>query len=334
MTFSSRPRPSRVHLAALLAAALLVAGCAVNVQTFRDYDTPFIEAVLSGKAREKILLVPVRGFISSRPDEGLVARSASVVQQVAARLARAGKDPDVRAVVLQIDSPGGTVTDSDVLYHEITAFKERTGRPVVALQMGVAASGGYMASLAGDAIVAHPSTVTGSIGTIFIMPNVAGLLDKIGVRAEVAKSGAHKDMGSPLRDMAPDERALMQAMIDDMNSRFLALVAERRKLDPEALEDVADARVMTAAQALKLGLVDRVGYAEDALAEARRLAKLPDDARVVAYRRTEFAEDTLYNTATSAWGGRGPALVDFGLAGLPEASLSGFHYLWAPGYVR
>lgn len=325
---------SRTILAAAFLVVFMLGGCAINVQTFRDYDAPYIETVLSGEADEKILFVPIRGFISTKPDEGLVARSPSVVQQVASQLARAEEDPDVRAVVLQIDSPGGTVTASEILYHEITAFKERTGRPVVALQMSAAASGGYMASLAGDAIVSHPSTVTGSIGTIFIMPNVSGLMDKIGVRADVTKSGRHKDIASPFRDMDAEERALMQSMIDDMNSRFLALVAQRRKLDPKALEDVADARVMTATQAKALGLVDRIGYVQDALAEARKLAELSEDARVVAYRRTEFAEDTLYNTATSAWGGRSPALVDLGIARLPQGAMSGFHYLWTPGYSR
>lgn len=318
-------------LAALAALTVLaVAGCAVNVQTFRDYDEPYVETVLSGSAQAKVLLLPVRGFISARPDEGLLSRSPSVVQEIAAQLGRAGEDPDVRAVVLQVDSPGGTVTASEIVYHEIMAFKKRTGASVVTLQMGLAASGGYMVSLAGDAIVAHPSTVTGSIGTIFIAPNVSGLMDKIGVRAEVTKSGARKDMGSPFREPEAEDRAVLQSMIDDMNARFLALVAERRGLDPKAIEDVADARVFTASQAKGLGLVDRVGFAEDALAEARARAGLPDDARVVAYRRTEFAEDTLYNAAASGWAGRAPALVDLGL---PEAR-SGFHHLWAPGLGR
>ncbi|WP_461211160.1 signal peptide peptidase SppA [Desulfocurvus sp. DL9XJH121] len=318
-------------LTALCAALVLLTGCSINIQAFRDYDQPYAEAVLSGSARGKVLLLPLRGFLSTAPREGLVSRAPGAVEEAAAQLARAEKDPDVRAVVLMVDSPGGSVTASEILYHEIMAFRARTQVPVVTLQMGLAASGGYMASLAGDVIVAHPSTITGSIGTIFISPNISGLMDKIGVSAEVAKSGARKDMGSPFKAPDQGDQALLQAMIDDLNSRFLALVGERRKLDPKALDDVADARVLTASQALRLGLVDKVGFAEDALAEARALAGLPEDARVVAYRRASVAEDTLYNTAASAWDGRSPALVDLGPARLPEAH-AGFHHLWAPGF--
>lgn len=321
---------SRFATLVLLALALAATGCSVNVQTFRDYDAPYQEAVLEGDGPQKILVLPVRGFISTSPRDGLVSRAPSVVQEVVSQLNRAARDPQVRAVVLEIDSPGGTVVASEILYKEIARWRERTGGHVVALQMSVAASGGYMTSLAGEVIVSHPSSVTGSVGTIFIRPNIAGLMDKVGVSAEVVKSGRLKDMGSPFRDATEEEDEVMRSMIDDMNGRFTALVAERRGLDPEAMKTVADARVMTASQALELGLVDRVGDVHDALTEAHRLAGLDKDAAVIAYRRTQFAEDNLYNSATSGYHGRTPALVDLGLPALPGAEASGFCHLWLP----
>ncbi|MBU1001004.1 MAG: signal peptide peptidase SppA [Proteobacteria bacterium] len=323
---------SRLRILLILVLVLAASGCAIHVDTFRDYDEPLQEIVLQGEAKAKVLVIPVRGIVSTSPSEGLVSRGPSLVQEVVSHLNRAQDDPDVRAVVLQIDSPGGTVVASEILYNEVMRWRERTGTKVVALQMGVAASGGYMASLAGDVIVAHPSTVTGSIGTLFISPNVAGLMDKLGVSAEVYKSGSHKDIGSPLRDATDEERVIMQAMIDEMNGRFLALVAQRRGLDRTALEDVADARVLTAQQALVLGLVDRVGYVQDALDEAKRLADMPGDARVVVYRRTKFAEDNLYNSATNDYQGRTPVLMDLGLPALSGAGVSGFCHLWAPDF--
>ncbi len=327
----SSPRPLLPLLLAALAACAL-AGCAVHIDAFRDYDKPLKETVLSGSAREKILVLPVRGTIGLDSDEGLGRRSPSVVQDVAAMLKKAEADEDVRALLIQVDSPGGTVVASDVLYHEIMAWRQRTGAPAVTLMMTVAASGGYQASLAGDWITAHPSTVTGSIGTVFIRPDVAGLMDKIGVDAEVTKSGAHKDIGSPLRHSTAEERAIFQEMIADMNARFLALVAERRGLDRAALDRVADARVYTASQALGLGLVDAVGHAEDALAELRRRAGLPDEARVVVYRRREFGDDTLYNPATAS--AREPGTIDLGLSRFFAVPRTGFYYLWAPEYGR
>jgi len=321
---------SRRMLIVLVLAALALAGCAIHVDTFRDYDTPLHEAVLEEGGPGKVALIPVQGVISTSPREGLVSRAPSQVQEVVSHLNRAAEDPEVKAVVLQIDSPGGTVVASEILYSEIMRWKQKTGGKVVALQMGVAASGGYMASLAGDRIVAHASTVTGSVGTLFIQLGLSGLMDKIGVTAEAVKSGEHKDMGSPLRQTTPEERALLQAMIDEMNGRFLALVRQRRGLDPEALGTVADARVLTASQAKALGLIDRIGTAHDAVDEAASLAGLAEPPTVVAYRRTEFAEDNLYNTATSGYQGRSPALVDLGLPTLPGAEATGFCHLWLP----
>ena len=248
-----------------------------------------------------------------------------------ARLDKARKDQAIKAVILQIVSPGGTVTDSDILYHEIRAFREETGKTVIALIMDVGASGGYYAALSADAIMVHPTSVTGSVGVIFITPKLEGLMDKIGVGAEVVKSGALKDMGSPFRASTQEEKKLFQDMIDRMAARFLTLVRERRGLDEARMKTVSTAAVFTGEEAVALGLADGTGYLEDALALAREKAKLSEDAKVVVYRRAEYKNDNLYNTMSASAPGRG--LVDFGPASALAHMKPGFYYLWAPGAV-
>ncbi len=312
--------------------ALLLGGCvSPNIHFYPDRTRPFQEVVLEGDAREKVLLLPLSGTITDAPGRGFLGDRPSPVQEIVSRLRRAEKDEDVRAVVLQINSPGGTVTGSDILYHELAAYKERTGDAVVAVMMDVAASGGYYVALAADRIVAHPTTVTGSIGVVFLRPNVRGLAERIGVDVAVSKTGSNKDMGSPFRAPTAEEEALFQDLTDRMGRRFHDLVARRRALSADALTVVRTARVFHADEALGLGLVDRIGYLSDAFGEARSLAGLPDGARVVAYRRAELAEDTVYNTTDAQTAGTRPALVETGPLGTLTALDPGFHYLWLPG---
>lgn len=326
------PRRLAILLAAACTAALLAAACAAPQFKLRsDYSEPLAEFTLQGEGRDKILLLPLRGVISNERSEGFLASRPGLVQEVVSHLRKAYVDPDVKAVILAVDSPGGAVVDSEILFQELSGFRQRTGKKMVALMFGVAASGGYYASIAADRIVAHPSTVTGSVGAIFIQPKVYGLLDKIGVAAEVTRSGPHKDMGSPFRPSTDQEQRMVQEMISGMSGRFLDLVAERRGLSPERLAEVATARIYTAREARDVGLVDRVGFLADALEEARTLAGLPGDAQLVVYRRTAYAEDNAYNLATGEWPGVRP-LADLPLARLLEGPRTGFHYLWAPQY--
>ncbi len=321
-------RAWQLALAATLLATL--AACApINVKVFPDATEPLREFTLQGRGGEKILVLPISGFIADTPSDRLFYDRPGVVQEVVAQLQRAAADGDVRAVVLKIDSPGGSSTGSDILHHELTRFRQRTGIPVVAALMNVAASGGYMAALPADRIVAHPTTVTGSIGVVFIRPQFSGLMGKIGVGVDVSKSGPQKDMGSPFRVATPEEEAMFQALVDGLNRRFLNLVKERRKLTDGQLKEVATARVYLAEDALRVGLIDQVGYLDDALAAARDLAGLPNHARVVVYRRSEFANDNLYNPSMSQ--GVGPAqLIDLGRLGDLANLRAGFYYLWTP----
>ncbi len=322
----------RAFAVVLLAALCACGGCIKpKITVFPDYGEPLRECTLKGGGTEKILVVPIKGFIADARKDSILNRRPGMVQEVVSHLNKAEKDKGVKALVLKIDSPGGTVTASDVLYHEIVKFRQKSGAKIVAVMMSVAASGGYYVALPADRIVAHPTTITGSVGVVFLRPNVTGLMGKIGIEVETDKSGKNKDMGSPFRKATDEERLIMRGVIDDFAGRFVSLVAARRNLGEDATRAVASARIYTAPEALRLGLVDQIGYLDDAIDKAAEIAGLPKDARVIAYRRTEFPDDNLYNTTA---GGRPGApdisLVDTGLADMIPFSPAGFYYLWLP----
>src|SRR3989475_5249196 len=212
------------------------------------------------------------------------------------------------------------------IYRELLLFREETKVPIVAALMDVAASGGYYIALAADRIVAHPTTVTGSIGTIMVTANVEGLLQKIGVAANTIKSAQHKDMGSPFRALTPDDRATFQSVIDELQRQFVAKVVERRRLPESAARGLADGRIYTAPQALEKGLVDAIGYMPDALAAARRAIGV-EDAKVIVYKRPREYQATYYAQTRTEARGLDATLERF-------ATLAGagprFLYLWAP----
>ena len=187
--------------------SFLVSGCGgINFNLWPDRTKPLKERVLEGKAEGKVAIIPITGFISESPRRELIGKEPSLVQEVVAQLRLAEKDPEVKAVLLKVASPGGTVTASDLLYHEIMAFKERKKAKIIVMMMSTAASGGYYVSLPADVIYAHPTTITGSIGVIFLRPTVTTLMDKVGVTVEINKTGKNKDMGSPYRTASPEEK--------------------------------------------------------------------------------------------------------------------------------
>ncbi len=327
-------RRGALAVAVLLSIACIsLCGCAVIVARLNPFGgepESLEEQTVQGEGGAKILLVDVSKVISDEPrDEAFgLRRHESAVARLVEQLRRAAKDDEVRAVVVRINSPGGTVTASDILYHEIRRFAEQKQVPVVAQLMDVAASGGYYVALAADEIVAHPTTVTGSIGVVMFGLNFAGLLDKIGVADQTLKAGAHKDIGSPLRQMTPEERQILQAILDQMRQRFVELVRERRpQARPELLAEATDGRVLSAEQALRSGLVDDIGYLEDSLSIARRRAGI-EQARVIMYRRpSEYAENIYSDTHIGA-----PQvnLIHFDLDSLGFRGQE-FMYLWLPG---
>jgi protease-4 len=309
----------------------LLQGCATpKIRLFTDSTVPYKEYTLEGTQSPKVLVIQANGQIDEGPSKGLLRDRPGMVPDIVSQLRLAEKDDDVGAVVIKINSPGGSVTASDVLYHEIKTFKEKTGKKVVAVFMGIAASGGYYIALPADRIVAHPTTVTGSVGVIFLQPKVEGLMEKLGVGVDVSKSGDQKDMGSPFRASTEEEARLLQDLTDQLGRRFIDLLIQHRQVTPEALDDIRTARIFLADEARQLGLVDRIGYVEDAIQSAKTLAGLPDDAKVVVYRRGEFPDDTVYNAAGTLGGTAEPELIHVELPGAIGELGSGFFYIWPP----
>jgi protease-4 len=315
-----------VLLMPVLTAALTACSPQIRLDLLGEEKLQEI-VLLPSPAREKVLMIDIDGTISSALETGFLSREKSIVARVFERLERAAADPWVKAVILRLDTPGGEVTASDIIYHEILRFKERRDVPVVALMMSVAASGGYYIASACDAIVAHPSTLTGSIGVISIFPSVESLMAKVGVKVNVIKSGPTKDSGSPFRDMTADEKKIFQGIIDEYYEGFLTVVARGRKgkISETDLRTIADGRVYTAPQALKLGLVDALGYFDDAFGRTRDLASLKS-AKLVSY--TYFPK-----TKTNIYAGR-PGDFSTLEARVAESIVgalkTGFYYLWLP----
>lgn len=321
------------RLTSIVAAVvvLFLIGCeAPRIRIFPRHSDPLKEFTLQGKEKGKVVVIPIRGKISDAPRSQLIGTRPSMVQEIVSQLRKAENDSDVKAVILKIDSPGGSVMASDLIYNEIMAFKQRKKAKVVAAMMGVAASGGYYIALPADFILAHPTTVTGSVGVLFLSPNVSGLMEKIGVEVNVSKTGKNKDMGSPFRQATGEEQKIIQDLIDRLGAQFLNHIAEHRKLEPNKLKEISSARIYLADDALKLGMVDRIGYLDEAVSQAKKLADLPEDAKVVVYRRTEYPDDNLYNTSTSRYDGRGPSLISLDLPGSLASLQTGFYYLWQP----
>lgn len=218
----------------------------------------------------RIALVDVKGVITS---------SENIVRQVK----RYEDDNSVKALVLRIDTPGGGVAASQEIYDQLLKFKDN-GKFIVVSMGSVAASGGYYIACAADSIVANPGTVIGSIGTIISFPVFQNLMDRIGVRMEVIKSGDLKDVGNYGRQMTPADRKMLQALIDDSYEQFLNVIAESRDLEMDSVRKFADGSVFTGSQGIDLGLIDRLGTLQDAIAVAGEMADLGDDPRTVKER--------------------------------------------------
>ena len=316
-------------LVALL-GVLLLAGCSVISLDLTPRIRPLEEETVEGHGDAKILLMDVSGFLSDETPSGVLTIGTPpprvpMLVRLREELKKAAEDSKVRAIVVRINSPGGTVTASDIMFRELDNFKRSSGIPIVASMMDVAASGGYYVALAADTIVAHPTTVTGSIGVIMLTLNAEGLMQKVGLAAAAIKSGERKDMGSPFRQLTPEERAIFQTVIDDLHRQFVAKLVDRRKIPQAAAATLADGRIYTAEQALGLKLIDAIGYVPDALAAARRAAGL-EEARVVVYKRPREYRATYY-ARSEAEGGAFTTLSQ--LAGLAGAGPK-FLFLWAP----
>jgi len=313
-----------------LSAGLLLSssGCALHFHFDLLGEDTLQEVVLQkSEAREKILLLDIEGILSSAAETGSWSRDRGPVSSVLAKLNRAAQDPDVRAVILRLDTPGGEVTASDLLHHEILRFKKNTGLPVVGLMMSLAASGGYYVACACDRIIAHPTTLTGSIGVIALFPDTGELMGKLGLRMNVIKSGALKDAGSLFRGMTEEERSLFQEMIDEDYRAFVEVVTANRagQLTREEVRRLADGRIYTAPQALAAKLIDEIGYFDSTLEGVLKRTGLRR-AKVVAYTYFPKTQTNIYSLSSAGT----PLAAQEGWSQILDRLKTGFYYLWLP----
>ncbi len=328
----------------LLLGSLVLPGCMfINIPLDLP-PTDYQETTLQSGRKGKILMLDIDGVITSGANQTdpLFGASLSTVNQVTEKLVKARKDDKIRAVILRIDSPGGGVTASDVIYRTVKQYKEDTEVPVYASMLSTAASGGYYIAMAADEVYAHPTSITGSIGVIAMFPQLEGLGNKIGVSVETVKSGENKDLGSPFHDMTEKERSILQTTIDDLYDQFIEVVLEGRpNLSRETLLDgegaLADGRIYTAKRAKEAGLIDDVLYLDEVIDKVGKEIGLPEP-EVVLYRRTSRdTQDSVYAKSihpaphmerTSTKTNIGLLNIDASDLAMPRGPV--FHYLWLP----
>ncbi len=279
-----------------------------------DYEESILE---EGDSSGKVVMINVVGEIFSDPEaSALGATDTNIITQ----LELAEEDPDVQAIILNVDSPGGGVVASDAIYNKVRELDDDI--PIVALMGDTAASGGYYIAAGAREIIAHRYTWTGSIGVIAMIPNFTEASDKLGVAVTMVKSGAFKDMGSPFREMNDEERAVFQGLIDDAYGGFVSVVSEGRDLPEDRVREIADGRIYSGNQARELGLVDRLGDRDTAFNRAKKLGK-DDDASLVVYQPVEGLFDNLPFLSV-----RSPAEDLKQELGIPRKP--GAAYLWIP----
>lgn len=272
-------------LALLLILASLFAALSNGWTSARSHQAAL--PALADTSKPDVALIDIYGTIADSEDGASLGGSGASAVRIIQALREAERD-QVKGIVLRINSPGGTAAASQMVNEEVMRLR-RAGKIKIVTAMGdLAASGGYFIACAADHIVANPSTTTGSIGVILHLTNVQKLMNKLGVGEATIQSGVHKDILSPFRPMRPDERALLQGLVNDTYAQFLAAVAEGRRMPLEKVRPLADGRVFTGRQALAVGLVDSLGNYEDAIAKAGTLAGIKGEPTVRDYTNTSF----------------------------------------------
>ncbi len=328
-------------------ATLVAGGCLPERVTIdlKPGDRALAETVVlsdhpsrDSDATPKVALIDVRGMIADGSAPALFGSGPNPVDELASRLDRAARDPRVRAVVLRINSPGGTVSGSDTMHREVRRFRETTGKPVVACMSELCASGGYYLALSADELIAQPTTITASIGVIIQTFNFSAGMARFGIEGRAVTSGPNKAMGSPFEPAQERHYAILQGMVDEFYANFRGLVASRRPgVTPEDLDRCTDGRVVTGVEAARVGLVDSTGDLHDAFDSAKRRAGI-DSARLVKYHSKGDSPRTAYAAAAPLDAAPGAAFSDtntFSLLSIGGSSLGmpltpGFYYLWTP----
>lgn len=357
MQTRNRSNPGRRRLAAPLLLLCVAAGCrhpfpvdvAVNgsgnlrtESAFRGTvdvrvppatdPGPMVPTVVRGSSRGpnpvRVALVDVDGLLLNQNLTGLYSVGENPVASFREKLEAAAADPRVRALVVRIHSPGGGVAASDVMAEELRRFRQATGKPVVASLMDVATGGAYYLAVGCDRIVALPTSIVGGVGAVVNHANLQDAMAQLNVRFETIKAGAKVDMGSVTGPLPDDVRSLFQQMADGFHDRFLARVARHRPLINEGDRRVlGDGRVMAAPRALAMHMVDTLGYLDDAIGEAERIAGIVG-AEVVLFQRQGYPTHSIYSIVPNV-----PLqndLIPLSYPGLDRNKLPTFLYLWQP----
>ncbi|MEM7396840.1 MAG: signal peptide peptidase SppA, partial [Verrucomicrobiota bacterium] len=284
-----------------------------------DEFPQFTEKWSYGSGETKVVRIAVQGVIARDSSGGFFASSEDKIQSILKQIRFAANDPEVKGLIVEVDSPGGAITPSDEIYHALKEFKkDDAGRKVLAFTKDLSASGGYYVSMAADRIMAEPTAIIGSIGVIMQSFNFAGLSEKIGVTDTTIKSGENKDLLNPFREASSNQVELLQVMVDEMYERFLGIVKEGRGMSDEKARPLADGRVFSAETAQKEGLIDELGYWDDAVAAMGKLLGTPT-LRIVRYTRPAGFMDLL-----------GEIKVSDGLQSLLEPDAPKVMTIWRP----
>ncbi len=239
--------------------------------------------------------MPIGDRIALIHIEGLITDSEETMEELKEYV----KNPAIKAIVLRIDSPGGAVAPSQEIYEEV---RKAAAKKKVLVSMGsVAASGGYYIASPATRIIANPGTLTGSIGVIMEIPNIEGLMNKLGIKTEVVKSGRHKDIASIFRGIGEEERVILQGVLDNVHEQFIKAVAEGRKMLPEDVKKIADGKVFTGEQALKIGLIDELGNLEDTVQAAAKLSGIKGEPVIVSKKERFSLIDLIRNKIPKEW---------------------------------
>jgi len=319
----------------LLISLIILAGCGQTafhielVPTNRQLQETQIQRDAGLFVSDKIAIIDVDGLLANRHKGGWMRSGENPVSLFIEKLDKAAADRSVKAVVLRLNSPGGTVAASDIMYHHLMEFRRQTGKPVIACVLGIGCSGAYYIACGCDGIIAQPSGVVGNIGTVFQTFSVAGTMEKIGVKAVTIKSGELKDMASPLHDLSDEEHEVLQGITEHLSGQFFEVVRKGRKtIDEHKIAELSDGRVFTAQQALQQGLIDKVGYMDDGIKWAKEIAGVKK-TRVVIYHRPSNYKPNAYGLATAGADGLGP-MVNLELPDWLDSPGAQFLYLWQP----
>lgn len=308
---------------------MTIGGAAGN----QELKTKVVEAD-RGWQSNRVAMIDVSGLIYNAHKSGVFRRGENPVSLLHEKLELARCDTRTKAVILRLNTPGGTVTASDAMYRQVLRFKKRSGKPVIALMMDVTASGGYYLACAADKIICYPTSITGSIGVIVQTLSVKPALDRFGIRAEAITSGSNKDIGSPLSEMTDEKRAVLQALVDDFYNQFASVVRQARPaIDHAQFPQIADGRIFSGAEAVKVGLVDEVGDLTEAFKVAKNLAGIKWADLILYHRPYDYIGSPYAGSSRSGRliSDETRTQINFAQFNFSESfgqASTGFFYLW------